>query len=142
VRGSACWFSSEFFLSNSRYLQQPSLFSVSPLDQYQVPDEWTYTYLLSRNESIPRLHSHWSSWIVEDDFKRMADYGLNTVRIPVGYWMWNKTSDEPFVGYGDTDQNGTAPQLEYLEQALFWSSMYGMDVIMDMHGAVGSQSGQ
>lgn len=33
------------------------------------------------------FQSHWKSWIDADDFKKMVSYGLNTVRIPVGYCL-------------------------------------------------------
>jgi len=61
----------------------------------------------------------------------MADYGLNTLRIPVPYWIWNTTDDEPFI---------TGAQLPYLQRTLNWSYIYGLDVILDMHALPGSQS--
>lgn len=33
------------------------------------------------------FQSHWRSWISANDFKKMVSYGLNTVRIPVGYCL-------------------------------------------------------
>ncbi|XP_024639779.2 probable glucan 1,3-beta-glucosidase A [Medicago truncatula] len=33
------------------------------------------------------MKDHWSSFIVEDDFKFIARNGLNAVRIPVGWWI-------------------------------------------------------
>lgn len=33
-------------------------------------------------------------------------------------------------------------QLPYLERALNWSSWYGLDVMMDLHGLPGGQNGQ
>ncbi|RHN56063.1 putative glucan 1,3-beta-glucosidase [Medicago truncatula] len=33
------------------------------------------------------VNDHWSSFIVEDDFKFIARNGLNAVRIPVGWWI-------------------------------------------------------
>lgn len=31
--------------------------------------------------------SHWSSWYAADDLTKMASYGLDAARVPVGYWM-------------------------------------------------------
>jgi aryl-phospho-beta-D-glucosidase BglC (GH1 family) len=58
----------------------------------------------------------------------MADYGLNTVRIPVPYWIWNVTESEPFI---------TGSQIPHLQRALNWSYVYGLDVILDMHALPG-----
>jgi aryl-phospho-beta-D-glucosidase BglC (GH1 family) len=30
-------------------------------------------------------HQHWGSWTKQSDFATMISYGLNTIRIPVGY---------------------------------------------------------
>jgi glucan 1,3-beta-glucosidase len=58
----------------------------------------------------------------------MADYGLNTVRIPIPYWVYNVTADEPYI---------SQKQIPYIQKALNWSSLYGMDVMMDLHALPG-----
>jgi hypothetical protein len=62
----------------------------------------------------------------------MQSYGLNTIRIPVGYWM-----DESLV-YADSEH---FPQggLHYLSQLCGWASDAGFYIIIDMHGAPGAQ---
>lgn len=30
---------------------------------------------------------HWDTWITQEDIQNMVSYGLNTIRIPVGFWM-------------------------------------------------------
>jgi len=30
--------------------------------------------------------NHWKSWYTAADFKQMKEYGLNSIRLPVGYW--------------------------------------------------------
>jgi len=35
------------------------------------------------------LEKHWSSYITESDFKELSRHGINTVRIPVGWWQVN-----------------------------------------------------
>lgn len=104
-------------------------------DDASIRDEWTFTSWLGRDGARSTLETHWDTWITEDDFRRMADYGLNAVRIPVPHFAWNlSTETEPYVG----DQ----AQVPYIERALNWSSVYGMDVILDIHTVPGSQSGQ
>ncbi|KAI9729166.1 MAG: hypothetical protein M1834_007073 [Cirrosporium novae-zelandiae] len=87
---------------------------------------------LGQTAANTAFQDHWSQWVTEDDFVLMSNYGLNTVRIPVGYWM-----DEDIV-YSDSEyfpQGGLA----YLEQVCGWASDYGFYIIIDLHGAPGAQ---
>lgn len=62
----------------------------------------------------------------------MQSYGLNAIRIPVGYWI-----REDLV-YADSEH---FPQggLQYLEQICGWASDAGLYIIIDLHGAPGAQ---
>ena len=62
----------------------------------------------------------------------MKSAGLNAIRIPIGYWAVDILSEEPYV----------AGQYPYLIQAVQWSSECGFQVMIDLHGAPGSQNGQ
>jgi glucan 1,3-beta-glucosidase len=73
-----------------------------------------------------------SSFITRDDFEDMKSTGLNAIRIPIGYWAVDVLSDEPYV----------TGQYPYLIQAVQWSSEFGFQVMIDLHGAPGSQNGQ
>lgn len=59
-------------------------------------------------------------------------YGLNTIRIPVGYWI------KEDIVYSDSEH---FPQggLSYLEQVCGWASDAGFYIIIDLHGAPGAQ---
>ncbi|KAI9924927.1 hypothetical protein MW887_006333 [Aspergillus wentii] len=76
---------------------------------------------------------HWDSWITEDDIAEIVSYGLNTIRIPVGYWI-----KEDLV-YSDSEH---FPQggFDYLEKLCGWASDAGLYIIMDLHGAPGAQT--
>ena len=41
---------------------------------------------LGQDKADSAFQNHWKTWYTQDDFNQMASYGLNTVRIPVGYW--------------------------------------------------------
>jgi glucan endo-1,6-beta-glucosidase len=41
---------------------------------------------------------HWSSWITESDLDTMVSYSLNTIRIPVGYWIWEALKYDRYAG--------------------------------------------
>jgi glucan 1,3-beta-glucosidase len=100
----------------------PSLFG-----RYKAEDEYTLCEKLGdRKRSV--LKRHRDNFIVESDFKWIADHGLNAVRLPVGHWV--------FGGY----QPFLASSI-YVDKALEWSQKYGLKVILDLHTAPGSQSG-
>ena len=75
---------------------------------------------------------HWSTWITEDDISRMKSYGLNTIRIPVGYWIREDLVDSDSEHF---PQGG----LQYLERICGWASDAGFYIIIDLHGAPGAQ---
>lgn len=33
------------------------------------------------------FQKHWDTWITEGDLDEMMGYGINTIRIPLGYWL-------------------------------------------------------
>ncbi|KAL3845829.1 hypothetical protein ACJIZ3_003232 [Penstemon smallii] len=81
----------------------------------------------------PRImKEHWSTYIVEEDFKFIKNNGLNAVRIPVGWWIASDPSPpKPYVG----------GSLQALDNAFIWAEKYGIKVIIDLHAAPGSQNG-
>jgi hypothetical protein len=87
---------------------------------------------LGQSQANSAFQSHWGSWITQSDISQMQSYGLNTIRIPVGYWL-----DESIV-YADSEH---FPQggLSYLSQVCGWASDAGLYIIIDMHGAPGAQ---
>ncbi len=123
----------------------PSLLSQQQLDAGAI-DEWTIAQAYyDPNANLggtPALRSfleqHWSTWITEADFAQIKSYGLNTVRIPVGHWMFSPSTNEPYLGYAAIP---TSVPNQYLSQALMWARKYGLDVLLDMHTAPGSVNG-
>ncbi|KAF8860603.1 glycoside hydrolase [Acephala macrosclerotiorum] len=81
------------------------------------------------------FQAHWNSWITQSDIAQMKSYGLNTIRVPVGYWM-----KEDLV-YSDSEH---FPQggLGYLKRLCGWASDAGFYIIIDLHGAPGAQTAQ
>lgn len=56
---------------------------------------------------------------------------LNHIRLPIGYWAFDVGPDEPFI----------TGQLPYMQKAVTWADEHGLKVIIDLHGAPGSQNG-
>ncbi|KAF2720914.1 glycoside hydrolase family 5 protein [Polychaeton citri CBS 116435] len=106
----------------------PSIFEATPDN---VVDEYTFGQTLGREEASKRLQEHWSTWITEGDFGDIASKGLNFVRIPIGYWSITPLDGDPYV----------QGAYEYLGKALDWAQGAGLKVMVDIHGAPGSQNG-
>lgn len=75
---------------------------------------------------------HWETWVTEQDMDKMKEYGLNTIRVPVGYWMVEDTVDKNSEHF---PQGG----LEYMDRLAEWAASRDMYVILDLHGAPGAQ---
>ncbi len=84
-----------------------------------------------KSEMESRMQQHWSTFITEGDFGEMAGAGLNMVRIPIGYWAISPIQGDPYV----------QGAYDYLAKAIDWAGANGLSVIIDLHGAPGSQNG-
>jgi glucan 1,3-beta-glucosidase len=80
------------------------------------------------SSKLQRIENHRKSFIKAEDFKWLNEKGINTVRIPVGYWIFG--GHDPFVG-----------GIEYLDFAMEAAEQNNLGVIIDLHGAPGSQNG-
>ncbi|RDB29660.1 Glucan 1,3-beta-glucosidase [Hypsizygus marmoreus] len=107
----------------------PSLFDNT--GDSRIIDEYTFGQFQDRTKAANTLKSHWDTWITEADFRAIAAAGLNHVRIPIGYWAYDVSAGEPYI----------QGQLPYLTKAIKWAAQYGLKVIIDLHGAPGSQNG-
>ena len=80
------------------------------------------------------FQAHWARWTTQADIQQMQSYGINTIRIPVGYWM-----KEDLVYTSEYFPQGG---LGYLERICGWASDAGFYIIIDLHGAPGAQVAQ
>lgn len=94
-----------------------------------VDDEYKLCEYLGPVAAEERLRNHWHTWVTEADFKFWASTGLNHVRLPIGYWALDIRPGEPWVS-GSWD---------YVVKAAGWCKKYGLQLMIDLHGAPGSQ---
>lgn len=90
---------------------------------------------LGQDQADKVFQDHWRSWVTQDDISQMREYGLNTTRIPVGYWLKEDLVDadsEHFPRGG----------LKYLADVCDWAAEAGMYIIMDLHGLPGAQQAE
>lgn len=68
----------------------------------------------------------YDTFITEEDVKRVAEWGLDHVRIPVDY---NLVEDEK----GNYQEEGFA----YIQKAIDWCGKYGLNMVLDLHKTAG-----
>ncbi|CAE6454224.1 unnamed protein product [Rhizoctonia solani] len=76
---------------------------------------------------------HWTSWFTEKDVDAIAAAGLNTVRIPLGYWIIESLVDRSTEYY---PRGG----MKHLKRALGWLKDKGIHVMLDHHALPGVAS--
>lgn len=87
------------------------------------------------------IAAYQESWITEEDFKTVKELGLNVVRVPFTYMnVYHHLSDAGELLHPDEFTLREDP-FERLDFALEMCKKYGLYLILDMHGAVGSQNG-
>ena len=106
------------------------------LERWMVPtlygsskaqDEYTLCSDLG-TKAQSHLDRHRDKFITSADFRWIRDYGLNAVRLPVGYWALE--AQGPFV-----------ESSRYIDFALDECHRNGLKLLLDLHGAPGSQNG-
>jgi len=97
------------------------------LNGSNAPDQVTFD---QTSNAASALQKHWSTYFTEDDVKVISGFGLNALRIPIGYWSFN-SSDTPYVSGAQ----------DYLDLAIGWARKYSLKVLVDVHGSPGSQNG-
>lgn len=95
--------------------------------------EFDCVMALGQDAANSAFQKHWASWITQDDISEMVSYGLNTIRVPVGYWLREDLVDANSEHF---PQGG----LDYVKKLCGWASDAGMYIIMDLHGAPAAQT--
>ncbi len=106
------------------------------LEKWMVPEVYRdtdaqdeYNLCLSLGDrAAGRLNRHRDTFISAADFGWIADHGLNAVRLPVGFWALE--APKPYVA--------AAPFIAF---ALDQARDHGLKLLLDLHGAPGSQNG-
>ena len=85
---------------------------------------WISQYRRSLKTGDP----HFDTFITEKDIGQIAGWGLDHVRLPVDYMIF-ESDDNPGV-YSETG-------LGYIDKCLEWCKKYGLNLIIDLHHAPG-----
>jgi glucan 1,3-beta-glucosidase len=93
----------------------------------EAEDEYNLCLILG-NQAKSRLDEHRETFITADDFRWIKKCGLNAVRLPVGYWALE--APKPYV-----------ESSRYIDFALDQCQQNDLKLLLDLHGAPGSQNG-
>jgi glucan 1,3-beta-glucosidase len=93
----------------------------------KAPDEYTLCRELGA-QARARLDRHREQFITAADFQWIKKRGLNAVRLPVGYWAVE--APEPYVECA-----------RFIDFALEQCAQNDLKLVLDLHGAPGSQNG-
>ncbi|RMD40721.1 hypothetical protein DV735_g4412, partial [Chaetothyriales sp. CBS 134920] len=96
------------------------------------PDEWNCVKALGQETADSVFATHWDTWITQDDINQIVSYALNTVRVPIGFWI-----KEDLVQENEYFPRGG---LEYLDRLVGWASDAGLYIILDLHAGAGIQA--
>lgn len=95
-------------------------------------DLYSFCEALGPEEGNRQLRRHWKTWLTEADIKQLYTLNIDSLRVPVGDWMWKPYG--PYV-------NCTDGAVDELDRLLKLAGRYGMKVLLDIHGVIGSQNG-
>lgn len=103
--------------------------------QMAAGDVCSLSKKLGRKELDARMKRHLANFITEEDFKYIANTGVNTLRIPVAYW---NVVEDPYQIYAPIEPSVS---LSHLDNAMKWAEKHDLAVILDLHASPGSQNG-
>jgi glucan 1,3-beta-glucosidase len=95
-------------------------------------DMHTFCTALGKEEANRQLRLHYDNWVSEKDVAELAAAGINSMRVPVGDWMFNPY--EPYAGCTDG-------AVEALDRVADLALKYDIEILLDIHGLIGSQNG-
>ncbi|GLE10151.1 hypothetical protein PINS_up022162 [Pythium insidiosum] len=94
---------------------------------------------LGQDKGTAAFEAHRQSWITEKDIAEIASRGLNTVRVPVGFWIVN---DDPSTESTEISRVYAKGALKYLDKLVNeWAVKYNLAVMLSLHSHQGSQNG-
>ncbi|MBE6061922.1 MAG: beta-glucosidase [Clostridium sulfidigenes] len=91
-------------------------------DEYYLPQG------LLKEVYEARIKMHRAEYISERDFARIKKIGMNSVRIPIPYFIFGNRP--PFIGC-----------IDELDRAFSWAEKYDLKILIDLHTVPMSQNG-
>jgi len=102
-----------------------------------------YTYSMKNpvgSDGYTKLVDLWTKWYTADDFKAMVAAGLNSLRIPTGWWYWAKDAGVENPVYTVPKEDITDPN-HPITKMIKAANDAGLVIVLDLHGVPASQNG-
>jgi len=87
--------------------------------------------------------------VKESDFQKLQSYGVKLLRVPTGYWNWvdiggatPNAPDNVAARFRNLQAVKPSQYSPYIDKIYQWAEKYGIKVLMELHGAPGSQNGE
>lgn len=136
LRGTSLggWLVLEPWITPSLFYQFLGLTAKYGRDTYKhvAIDSKSFCTALGNEEANRQLRQHWRTWVDEEQIANLARSGVETLRIPLGDWMYVPYA--PYVGCWDG-------ALEELDRVLELCKKYDLTVLLDIHAMRMSQNG-
>ncbi|RZC64382.1 hypothetical protein C5167_008073 [Papaver somniferum] len=119
------------YVGNPGWEKYPATFEMT-FDGENMRGEYQLANGYGYEKAKQVLDEHRGSYITQADFQFLSRNGINTVRIPVGWWIaQDPNPPAPYVG----------GSLAALDNAFKWAQEYNIKCIIDLHAVNGSQNG-
>lgn len=130
------WLVSEYWMSKSSDLWTNVPNTTAEQGEYAVMG------FLGNATGTAAFERHRDTWIREDDVRDIAAAGLNTVRVPVGYWIVRDAVDQLPPYFSSQIDRYARGSLKYLDTLInCWAVQYNVSVMISLHAHQGSQNG-
>jgi len=98
-----------------------------------VGTEFDLVKKLGQDKADEVFANHWDTFITQEDVKLVKQYNLNSVRIPIGFWIIEETvnRDNEYYPRGGLDK---------LRRMCGWLADEGITVLLDLHAAPGGST--
>jgi hypothetical protein len=93
--------------------------------------EFDCVNFLGQAQADTNFNAHYARWITPSVIQDIHNAGLNTIRIPIGYWSLHNLVD--------SSEHFPNMNLQYLDAVIQKAADLGMFVVIDLHGAPGAQ---
>jgi glucan 1,3-beta-glucosidase len=103
-----------------------------------IGDTYSLCEYLGPYKTNKLLKKHWKDWINEDIIDTLYKSGINTIRIPVGDYMYYQYGPYAVIENGIKCFDGS---LEHLDKIINYISKYNIKIIIDIHAWKDSQNG-
>lgn len=110
-------------------------------EEISCQGEFATMQFLGHEEGDRRFEQHHRMWIQKSDLGEMKRFGLNMVRVPVGFWIMG---EDPTDVSNKQEWRVFAPgALRFLDELVNdWCATHELAVLIDIHAAKGSQNGR